>query len=580
MLGAALVALVETRAVLHDAASGAPSFLSLALAEMGILAPFAAFVAGGVAAFTIFLEPSRMRTFGDHARRLGDAPVLERSRVAALAPLVVLGLFGFTAIVADRAPRILAVGEDEHAGLQIAVAAICVLLGMLTVGLALLAPLRRLLAAGAARVPALINPAVTGGVALVIALGAITFGVLVGDEQGNGPTPLSVFGVLKRPELDLRREFNLGIIALSSFLAPMALSNLRRAYVVAGAALLVALGSLFVTFKEARAMNEDPHVGMELDRAAPLGKEALKVLRKITDRDHDGYSPYFGGGDCDDHNPKVHEDCDEPAPVATVAAPTPSGSGAEILPLEAGVEEAAAPAAAKRKTIDKDLNVVLITIDTLRPDVGFMGYTTPVGSPTPNLDKLAEKSTVFDRAYSMASYTGKALVPILIGKYPSETQRDGGHYNVYFPSNTFLAERLKRRGHPHHGRGLALVLPHRLGPPEGHGRVRHLGHPVEPAPERVGRRRLGDQPRRHQRGHQAPLRAGEREGPLLPLPPLLRSPRAVRPALRGAEVSPRRPCRQPPLGVRRRGVVHRQARRAPPRLHRLAALGGRTRPSS
>jgi arylsulfatase A-like enzyme len=89
-------------------------------------------------------------------------------------------------------------------------------------------------------------------------------------------------------------------------------------------------------------------------------------------------------------------------------------------------------------------NLVLITIDTLRAsEMGFLGYDKPT---TPNLDALASRSVVFERAYAMASYTGKALGPMLIGKYPSETLRDGGHFNRYFGGNTFLAERLKGAG--------------------------------------------------------------------------------------------------------------------------------------
>ncbi len=84
-----------------------------------------------------------------------------------------------------------------------------------------------------------------------------------------------------------------------------------------------------------------------------------------------------------------------------------------------------------------DLNVILVTVDTLRLDTGFAGYDKPT---TPNLDKLAEKSVVFDRAYSLASYTGKSVGPLLIGKYPSETDRDGGHFNKYS-----LEERLRRQ---------------------------------------------------------------------------------------------------------------------------------------
>ena len=92
--------------------------------------------------------------------------------------------------------------------------------------------------------------------------------------------------------------------------------------------------------------------------------------------------------------------------------------------------------------VDSDLNLILITIDTFRAsEAGFLGYGKPT---TPNLDVLATSSVVFERAYAMASYTGKALAPMVIGKYPSETLRDGGHLDTYFAGNTFLAERLRR----------------------------------------------------------------------------------------------------------------------------------------
>jgi arylsulfatase A-like enzyme len=65
---------------------------------------------------------------------------------------------------------------------------------------------------------------------------------------------------------------------------------------------------------------------------------------------------------------------------------------------------------------------------------------------SPNLDALAARGVVFERAYSMASYTGTSLGPTLIGKYPSETLRDAAHFDTYFPENTLLAERLKNVG--------------------------------------------------------------------------------------------------------------------------------------
>ncbi|HEY2513031.1 MAG TPA: sulfatase, partial [Polyangiaceae bacterium] len=151
-------------------------------------------------------------------------------------------------------------------------------------------------------------------------------------------------------------------------------------------------------------------------------------------------SPWFGGGDCDDRDPRrsplavdlpdnqIDEDC----------------SGADLhLERRPTAEPSAEAPAAPRPRVPPDLNVVFITVDTLRPDLGFMGYPKPT---SPNLDALAAKGVIFDRMYSLASYTGKSIGPLFIGKYPSETRRDGGHFNTYLSQNTFVAERLKAAG--------------------------------------------------------------------------------------------------------------------------------------
>lgn len=91
----------------------------------------------------------------------------------------------------------------------------------------------------------------------------------------------------------------------------------------------------------------------------------------------------------------------------------------------------------------RTFNVLLITVDTLRADLGFMGYPRPV---SPNIDALAARGVVYERAYAMASFTPKSLGPMLIGKYASETYRDYPHYTNFFPANVFLAERIQAAG--------------------------------------------------------------------------------------------------------------------------------------
>lgn len=88
-------------------------------------------------------------------------------------------------------------------------------------------------------------------------------------------------------------------------------------------------------------------------------------------------------------------------------------------------------------------NVILISVDTLRADLGFSGYPRPV---SPNIDALAAKSVVFERTYAMASFTPKCLGPLMIGRYSSETYRDFEHYTKFGDQNVFLAERIHNGG--------------------------------------------------------------------------------------------------------------------------------------
>jgi choline-sulfatase len=429
LAGAALAGLGVAAADASYAAEGLPS-ARLFVAELGLIAPLALVVGVLGALVRLFALPPDFPSPGAMFERWRSGSAAERRERSVRA--LGLAVFGVAAlIVITRVALRVLVNAEPPAGSGAALALAAVVAGALVA----------VLSAGAGRLAAeraeawSPDPVRAGAAASLLALVSLGLLIALGTTSGAGGV-LAVFGVFKRQELDLRAPamllaLSLGAVALPPFR--------RRAW---GVRLALLALTPCVALQPAATTSFDRRTALSVERHAPLGKRLLAAVRHATDRDRDGASAWFGGGDCAEGNAKIGPAADD-VPANGIDEDC---SGADALPVAAPPPAAKLTAASSdfvRGHVPKQPNVILITIDAARADLGYMGYKRPV---SPRLDELAKKSAVFENAYSLASYTSKSLGPMLIGRYGSETRRGWLHFNRFPREEVFVSERLQRAG--------------------------------------------------------------------------------------------------------------------------------------
>jgi len=411
-----------------------PALWAVLLADAGAVVPLALSCGIVVGIASWLAHPHRAPTVAGIMTRLREAGSGRLADIAAFVPLTALGLFVWATVSAQLARFLLALEvTSQLCGAAIATGSLAIGGGLALVVLALTPPLRQKVAAWRDRWSRAVDPGVTLGLALLCIAALIGYGVASGTVSGEGGL-LGIYGILKREELDLRVPAMLLLLSLGCYLGPALLDKVRPYQ-----AMVIALLPLAFTVQAGRQLNRDVDLGRLLERSAPLAARPLSLLRKVTDRDGDGASAWFGGGDCNDADPAIGPASDD-IPDNGIDEDC-SGSDLLLADLEkarAATKPSAEPASPS--PVPQDGNLILITIDALRHDLGYMGYRRDI---TPNLDALAKRSTVFERTYSLASYTGKSVGPMLIGKYGSETHRNWGHFNKFGTEDTFLAQRMK-----------------------------------------------------------------------------------------------------------------------------------------
>ncbi len=126
----------------------------------------------------------------------------------------------------------------------------------------------------------------------------------------------------------------------------------------------------------------------------------------------------------------------------------------------------------------RPLNLVLITVDTLRPDhLGYGGYARKT---SPAIDRLASEGVVFTHATSVAGWTLPSMATIMTGQYPKDHGATDFRWSVD-PELPTLANVLRKNGYDTYGFVSHIMLTPRYGMGDGFGHfdfsVLNVGHP-------------------------------------------------------------------------------------------------------
>ncbi|HEY1556131.1 MAG TPA: sulfatase-like hydrolase/transferase [Kofleriaceae bacterium] len=169
-----------------------------------------------------------------------------------------------------------------------------------------------------------------------------------------------------------------------------------------------------------------------------LGSRLVPVLRKLSDHDHDGYSAFFGGPDCDDNDPARH-------PGAKEIPDDGIDQNCDGFDSHAQPVDAVHDAEPQVKMSGGD-NVLVIFVDTLRFD--RVGMQRDGASLTPRLDAFAKQAVVFRHAYSQAPNTPRSVPSFWTSRYPSQLAVDKQFkdYATILDDNDTLFEAMRAGG--------------------------------------------------------------------------------------------------------------------------------------
>jgi arylsulfatase A-like enzyme len=212
--------------------------------------------------------------------------------------------------------------------------------------------------------------------------------------------------------------------------------SLRASWLAAASTVALVLALLTLSASRYGAQNR---VRSVVEQRSLVGARLVRFYAARSDADRDGFSAYFGGGDCNDHDARVYPGArDEPGDG--VDADCFAGDGSPVVVPHGDGRFGARPSPLARP------NIVVVTIDALRRDhLGVDGYARPT---SPHIDAFAAGAIELRGAIPSSSRSLRSIPGMWTGLYPSEIAWGPEYlWPSVLPENETVAEILHRSGY-------------------------------------------------------------------------------------------------------------------------------------
>jgi sulfatase-like protein len=193
---------------------------------------------------------------------------------------------------------------------------------------------------------------------------------------------------------------------VQSFLSGQKSRRIKIARLTSAVALLGAVAFTFVHFGKNQNLKD------QTLNWSTQAKQYFKLAQWALDFDRDGYSPYLGGGDADDSRADIN-----PEQTEILADGIDNNCvGGDLSPEDVADWKLSRSALNNRIAADaRPFNIVYVFIDALRADhLSAYGYNR---NTSPNLDKLAARSALFENAFSPSANTFESAARFMKSSY-------------------------------------------------------------------------------------------------------------------------------------------------------------------